>query len=270
MSISAIIIAKNEEQMISNCIETLRWCDEVLVIDHGSDDRTAELAKHAGAKVFTVKSGSIIDLRNRGMKEATGEWLLYIDVDERVTPALMREIKRAIRVTDVAAYGFRRNNIHYGKWMQHGGWEKDIVIRLFRQSALHKWSGEIHEHAEFSGEHAVIHEPLVHLTHRNLMDGLQKSMEWTPLEAELMLQANHPHMSTLRLIKVTVMEFFTRFFVKKAWKDGIEGTIESLVQAMNRFFVYEQLWELQRKPKLEETYHKIEREITALWEKDSK
>ena len=270
MKVSAIVIAKNEEKMIANCLDSLSWCDEVIVVDNGSTDSTAELAKRQGATVEVMKQAGFAELRNKGLEKAIGEWVLYVDADERVTPRLKQEILRSIKNVSISAYAIPRNNIHYGKWLQYGGWGKDLVIRLFRKSQLSKWVGEVHEHAEYGGETGAIVESLVHLTHRNMKDGLEKTIQWTRIEAELLFTSNHPKMSTLRFIKVGCTELFKRLILQKAWKDGTEGVIEALVQAMNRFIVYEQLWELQRKPSLDETYTKIEKEIHRLWESENR
>src|SRR5689334_5869206 len=90
--ISAIIIAKDEERMIANCISTLRWCDEVVVVDSGSQDNTVELAKREGARVVSLEHPTFAESRNAGKEHAKGEWLLYVDADERVTPVLAQEI----------------------------------------------------------------------------------------------------------------------------------------------------------------------------------
>ncbi len=270
MGISGVIIAKNEEHMIANCIETLRWCDEVVVIDHGSSDNTRILAERAGAKVHKLEEGSFVELRNKGLEVAKEDWILYIDADERVTPKLSQEILQNGARGAYPAYAIPRNNIHYGKWMQHGGWEKDSVIRLFRKEKLKRWVGEVHEHAEVDGEVEELEEPLVHLTHRNLVSGLYKSIEWTPVEAELLLKADHPKVTVLRLCKVMAGTFFGQYIGRRGYKDGIEGFIEAMVQTMNRFFVYEQLWELQRNPSLDKTYAHIEREVADLWKKEKR
>lgn len=269
MKVSAIVIAKNEEKMIANCLDTLRWCNEVIVVDNGSTDSTAELAEHQGATVVKMKVGTFAQLRNKGRKTATSDWQLYVDADERVTPKVKKEILRAMRNTEYEAYRIPRNNIHYGKWMQHGGWSPDYVVRLFRKDALKEWGGEIHEHAVVKGKTGDLTEPLVHLTHRNMVDGLKKSIEWTQTEAKLLYEAHHPKMGMLRFMKIVFTEFLGRYVFRKAWKDGVEGGVESMVQAMNRFLVYEQLWELQRKPSLEETYKTIEKEIMMLWKNEN-
>ncbi|HZZ98711.1 MAG TPA: glycosyltransferase family 2 protein [Candidatus Saccharimonadia bacterium] len=267
-TISAIIIAQNEEQMIANCIETLRWCDEVIVVDDQSRDNTALAAEHAGAKVFTTRQSGFTWLRNLGKKHATGEWVLYIDADERVTPKLRDRILEAMGKPGFSAYSLKRNDIHYGRWMEFGDWGNDRVVRLFKKDQLKTWAGEVHEHAEVNGHTGEIDEPLVHLTHRNMLDGLKKSMTWTDIEAQLLFQAGHRKIGPLTLVKVTLQEFLRRAILKRGFKDGAEGWIESMVQAMNRFLVYERLWELQRKPSLEESYAQIEKEILRQWEHD--
>lgn len=266
-TISVVIITKNEEDMIANALSSVSFADERIVVDSGSTDNTVEIATREGARVVHVKGGSFKDWRNKGLEAATGEWVLYIDADERITPKLATEIQDTIRFTSNTSFALRRNNIHFGKWMQHGGWEQDSIVRLFLRRAIKSWGGKVHEHAVVEGAQGHIREPLVHLTHRNLSDGLQKSVVWTDIEARLLLEANAPKVTPFTLVRKTLMEFVRRLILKKGYKDGMEGWIESMQQAMNRFFVYERLWELQQKPSLEDRYQRFEKEIQKLWEK---
>ncbi len=263
--LTAIVIAKNEEMMIVNCLETLRWANEIILLDTGSTDRTKGIARRAGATVVQATGKNFSAWRNEAAQHATGDWLLYIDADERVTPALAKAIQSRIRRPDFDAYTLKRNNIHYGRWMQHGGWENDALLRLMRRDRLKNWVGDVHEHAEIVGRLGAIEEPLVHLTHRSLFDGLRKSIEWTDTEAQLLLDANHPRVGPLRLIKIVVFDFGKRVGWQLAWKDGAEGLIEAMIQTMNRFLVYVRLWELQQKPPLPKRYERIEEEIQKQW-----
>ena len=263
--LTAIIIARNEEAMIANCIETLRWAEKVVVLDTGSEDHTAELAERAGAEVFHAKGKNFAEWRNEAARKVKTEWILYVDADERVTPALAKVIQSRILRSDYDAYRLRRNNILYGRWLQHGGWGNDWLLRLFRSKKLKEWVGEVHEHAEIVGRVGEIEEPLVHLTHRSVYDGLRKSIEWTDIEARLFLAAKHPIVGPLRLLKVTLFDFLKRVVLKQAWRDGKEGMIEAMIQSMNRFLVYVRLWELQQKPSLPERYQRIEQEIQRQW-----
>lgn len=266
-SISVVIITKNEEDMIANAIAGTSFADEVIVVDSGSSDNTVEIATREGAKVISVSGGNFADWRNRGLKEASGDWILYIDSDERVTPKLVREIKDTIKITSNTSYALRRNNIHFGKWLQHGGWNQDLLVRLFARHALIRWEGKVHEHALVEGIAGELKEPLIHLTHRNLVDGLKKTMVWTQIEAQLLFEAKVPPVRVSTLLRKTGMEFIRRLIFKRGYKDGIEGWIECMQQAMNRFIVYERLWELQRKPSLVDSYTRLEKEIIKLWEK---
>lgn len=264
-TISAIIITKNEEGMIANALSALSFADERIVVDSGSTDNTVEIAEREGALIMKAKSGSFSDWRNEGLKAAQGDWILYVDADERVTPKLAKEIEETVRFTSNTSFALRRNNIHFGKWMRYGGWQQDSLVRLFQRSALKRFEGDIHEHAVVEGAQGELKEPLVHLTHRNLSDGLKKSISWIDIEARLLLDAQAPKATPFTLIRKTMMEFLRRLLFKKGYKDGMEGWIESMQQAMNRFFVYERLWELQQKPPLEERYQRFEKEIQKLW-----
>ncbi len=266
-SISVIIITKDEEAMIANCLASVQFADEIVVVDSGSMDNTLGIASRERAKIIEVTGGTFKDWRNRGAKECTSDWLLYIDADERVTPKLAKEIEETIQFTSNAAFALRRNNIHFGRWMQFGGWEQDRIVRLFKRSHLREWKGDVHEHAEIDGILGELKEPLVHLSHRTIRDGLVKSYTWTNTEAKLLFQAGTKPVKPFTLVRKFGMEFFRRLIVKKGYKDGMEGWIESFQQAINRFFVYERLWELQQKPSLDERYQMIEKEIVKQWEK---
>lgn len=267
-SITAIIVTKNEENMIVNCLETLRWCDEWLVIDSGSTDATIELAETAGARVINYSHPSMAKIRNEGLKRVKTDWLFYIDADERVTPTLAREIMVLIETQpQTAALRMARQNIQYGKVFEHGGWNQDAVTRIFRKNALEEWFGDIHESPRFNGELQELKTPLIHLTHRNTVDGLKKTTAWTPIEADLLFKARHPRVTLITILRKGVMEFLRRAFFKGGYKDGMEGMVEAVVQGINRMLVYIQLWERQRKPSLTDMYQRIEKDIAQSWQK---
>lgn len=269
-SISVVIITKNEENMIANAIGSVPFAKEVIVVDSGSSDNTIEISKRESAKVVETKTGSFADWRNLGLSECQGEWVLYLDADERVTPKLASEIEETLRFTSNTAFRIPRNNVHFGRWMQHGGWEQDQLSRLFLRTALKKWEGKVHEHAVISGATGQLKEPLIHLTHRNLADGLKKSIVWTDIEAHLLFEDKAPPVTQMTILRKTLMEFVRRYFIRKGYKDGMEGFVESTQQAVNRFFVYGRLWELQQKPSLEEKYSRFEKEILKMWNSKSR
>lgn len=267
-TISAIVIAQNEAEMIANCLETLKWCDEVIVVDNESTDHTAEIADRWGARVVEGK-GSFADLRNQGLHKCKADWLLYIDADERVIPSLAKEIRGVVLDTTHDALSVNRSNVLYGHVLEHGGWNQDRVVRLFRREKLLKWEGEVHEHAVIEGTTGELKTQLLHLTHRNIVDGLIKSAHWTPIEARLLFEAGIPKVKASTIIRKGVMEVWRRIVVKQGYKDGGAGWVEALVQGMNRMLVYMQVWELQQKPSLPERYQKFETQVSHLWKQTS-
>lgn len=268
-NITAVIITKNEELMLANCIETLRWCKEILVIDSDSSDQTPEIAERLGAKVVSTHAQSFAERRNVALDHVKTDWLFYIDADERVAPQLAKEILVQIETTAAGALEIHRQNMMYGKFFLNGGWGNEFVQRIFRKQTLAGWKGDIHESPIYEGEIVRLHSSLFHLTHRNTIDGLFKTATWTPLEAKLLFDANIPPVTGVVLLRKTVMEFIRRAFLWSGRKDGIEGYIEAGIQAMNRFLVYVQVWELQQQPSLTEKYHEKEMDFMKMWKKTS-
>lgn len=264
-TISALIIAKNEELMLANCLETLRWCDEVIVIDNNSHDNTVGIAKQWGAKVYTIASDDFSYSRNQALSKAKTDWVFYIDADERVTPRLSQEILVHIETHSAAVLRLKRQNMMYGAYFQHGGWQGDNLERAFLRKNLQKWTGKVHESPHYSGEVIDLHQELLHLTHRNTRDGLLKSADWTKIEANLLHESGVAPVSLFTLLRKSSMEFLRRAFFQGGYKDGMPGIVEALVQGMNRFLVYVQVWELQQQPSLEKKYIAEEKRIAELW-----
>lgn len=268
-SITAVIIAKNEFQMLANCIETLRWCDEVVVIDNGSTDQTSQLAESLGARVVSFQADSFAQLRTKGLKFCKTDWIMYIDADERVTPQLSQEILVHMETNDAQVLRLRRQNFCYGFELNAGGWESDFVERVFFRTAISGWEGDIHESPIYEGTVFTLHHPLWHLTHRSTSENLLKSASWTPIEAKLLADANEPSVKPLLIWRKFLMEFFRRYVLKKGSKDGMVGFVEAFSQALNRALVYIQVWELQQKPPLSEKYIDLEAKIEKLWRKQA-
>lgn len=267
--ISALIIAKNEQEMIGSCIDCLQWCDELIVIDSGSTDDTIKIAESKGASVISFSHPSFSRLREEALKQSAGDWVIYIDADERVTPKLAKEIEVNIETNQATAFSLNRENYHFGAKFSYGGWGTEQVIRVFNKSKLKGWSGEVHESPVFDGEVVALKIPLIHLTHRSIRDGLLKTAAWTPIEAKLIAESiektGSKKVNKLTILKKGFMEFVRRYIFKKGYRDGNPGFMESLVQGINKILVYMQVWELQQKPSIKEKYQAIEEEIAKSW-----
>lgn len=264
--ITIVILTKNEEKMLAALLKLLTWCPNVLVVDTGSSDNTVNLAKKAHARVIELKLESFAEIRTRALEFVDTPWVFYLDADERANPALVREILVNVETNAAPALTIKRQNIFYGQKMTAGGWQNDQVTRVFRLAALRGWMGRIHESPRIEGEAKLLKHSLIHLTHRNTVDGLLKSAAWTPIEAELLTADRKTPQVTFKLVlKKAMAEFVRRAFLKKGYRDGMVGWIEALVQAFNRALVYIQVWERQQVPKIEEKYELEEERLFQAW-----
>lgn len=254
MNISGIIINKNGGKKLAECLESLKFCDEILLIDSGSTDSSLEIARKYHVKIISVESKGFSDSRNIGAREAGGEWLLYVDADERINLELSKQIAMLsaswrIDRNDIGSYKIYRKNIILGKWLRHGGWWPDPVHRLIKKSALIKWKGELHESPVVEGVISLIQEPIIHLSKDSISDMVKNSKEFAPIEARLMLKANHPPVRIYHFLLAMGKEFWNRGVAKMGWLDGIVGIIEVFYQMFHQFLVYSLLWQMQKKIK---------------------
>ncbi len=268
IKLSALVIAKNEQEMISGCFHSLEWCSEVIVIDDGSSDKTREIAESYGAKVVSFKHNSFARLREEALKRAKYDWVFYIDADERVTPTLAKEIMVNIETNSADVFRLGRDNVFFGKHLLAGGWQDDRVERVFRKSSLQGWYGNVHETAKYKGKLIDLDTKLLHFTHKNVVSGLLKTASWTPIEAKELYLSGIKKITFFTLLRKGWMEFFRRAVVKKGYRDGMTGLVEATIQAINRILVYIQVWELQHKPSIEDRYHQLEKNLLKQWKKD--
>ena len=257
MNLSAIVITKNAAGKIKGCLESLKFADEVIVVDSGSTDKTKELAVNAGAKVIDVKNLGYSHSRNAGAQKAKGEWLLYVDADERVTENLQKEINKIIsdfpnipnlpKFPNSQSFKIFRQNIILGHWLRHGGWWPDPVHRLIKKSAFIEWQGNLHEYPVVQGEVGEIAEPIIHYSKDSISAMIKNSKLFAPIEAELKLKAGHPPVKIYHFILAMWREFWTRGILKAGWLDGVVGIIEIFYQMFHQFMVYSILWQMQNK-----------------------
>lgn len=248
INLSVLIIAKNEEKMIPDCLSSATWADEVVVVDTGSVDKTKEVAKKHGAKVFEYTKGkNYSQWREYAITKAKNDWILFVDADERVTPGLKEEILKILEKPDFSAYAIPRRNVFLGHEMKYGGWWPDYVLRLMRKDSVKGYKGEIHEQPIIEREVGKLKEPFVHITHRSLTEMVEKTNKWSGIEAKLMYDAGHPPMTPLRFFSAMFREFWYRGVVKLGFLDGPVGVIEIIYQVFSRFVSYAKLWEMQIK-----------------------
>jgi len=250
MKISALVLTKNEQQMIADCLKQLEFADEIIVLDQNSQDKTRTIAQKYTEKIYTTNLDDFDKNRNLLAQMAKGEWLLYIDADERIDSQLTLEIKRATAQDKYSAYYFPRKNLVLGRWLKHTGFWPDYVPRLFKRTQLITWQGRVHESPKVDGSFGYFKRPLVHLTARSLSAMLEKTRRWAKIEAELLKEANYPKVTIFRVAKALCSEFFSRFIKKAGFLDGYIGLVESIYQALHQAIVLTYLWELQNNVKI--------------------
>lgn len=245
-TISAIILAKNEQARIEECIRSIQWVDEIIVINNSSVDDTSVLAKKHNAIVYDTTLTDFSKLRDLGSNKAHGQWLLYLDADELVTDQLREkiiEVMHTFTESSPKGYFIVRKNYYLGQlWPT-----RDKMHRLFWSKSLKGWQGKLHETAIVDGEVDTLYEPLIHNTHRTLSEMVSKTNEWSKAEAQLRFRAGHPKIVPWRLVRVFMTGFWQTYSKGGGWRAGTVGMMESMYQGFSLFITYAKLWELQQK-----------------------
>ncbi len=256
MSLSVIIIAKNEEEFIEGAIRSVKFADEVVVfLSPDSTDGTLSIAKERGAKVAMqpeTKGLAFARWRMEAARATKGDWIFYLDADERVRLGLRKEMMAIVKSTPqmeegsrITAWAVPRRNFYLGKEMRYGGAWPDYVERLFWKKSLKKWQGRLHERPVFAGQLGYLKNPLKHYTHRDLSSMIAKTSSWSKLEAEELYRAGHPPVVWWRFFRIMLTEAWDRGIKKQGFREGTIGMIEIIFQMFSRFIVYSRLWEMQ-------------------------
>ncbi len=182
--LSAIIITLNEAGNIAGCLDTLSFCDERIVVDGGSTDETVKVAQGKGARVVSHPFDGFGAQKGFALSLATGDWVLSIDADERVTPELAREIRNAVTVAAADCHELPRRSAFCGRLMDHSGWSPDYVLRLFRRDKAYFSGDLVHERVVCNGTMARLKEPLMHDPVRRLEDALSRMDRYSTAGAE--------------------------------------------------------------------------------------
>ncbi|KKT40308.1 hypothetical protein A3K29_02850 [Candidatus Collierbacteria bacterium RIFOXYB2_FULL_46_14] len=268
MKLSVIILTYNVEDEIIPAIKSSQFADEIIAVDTGSTDGTLDICRKNGVKIVHTTTDSFAKWRNDGAKAAKGDWLLYLDSDERIPVKLADEILSTIQNPSHDAYTISRYEVFLGKHLSH--WGDPRVLRFMKRSALKRWEGKLHEQPKIDGTVGDLRQQMVHLSHKNIDEKLPNTLLWSKTEASMLFNAGHPPMVGWRFIRIMFTEFWDRCIKQGLWKDGTEGWIEIIYQMFSKFVTYERLWEMQRQPSLKETYRDVDKQILTEWEKQKK
>ena len=244
MSITVIVITKNEEHNIRGCLESVLWADEIVVVDSESRDKTVEIARKFTSKVYIEPWLGFAAAKSFGLQNCTSEWVLWLDADERVIPELAEEIRNLVRSNPhEAAFRMKRRAYFLGKWIRHSGWYPGKVTRLFHRERAKFNTAAIHEGLEVNGAISDLNNDLLHFTDPNLYHYFAKLNRYTSLAAEDSFRKGK-RSGHSDLIVRPIWQFFRMYLVRRGFLDGVSGLLLAFLSASYVLTKYAKLWEL--------------------------
>jgi glycosyltransferase involved in cell wall biosynthesis len=244
------VVCFNEESNIGACLKSLRWCDEIVVVDSFSTDRTVEICRHYTDRVIQRQWAGYADQKMYAHSQATKDWILSVDADERVTPELREEIGRVLAQdnNDCSGYALPRLVFYLGRWWWRGGWYPDYTVRLFRRDRA-SWGGtEPHDKVLVEGEVRRLRNPLHHFTYRNVEDHIQRINRFTSVSSQELRKSGEQWKITDALFR-PAGRFLRSYFLKGGFLEGFAGFYVAVTAAMYVFLKYAKLWELELEDK---------------------
>ncbi len=246
-ALTVITITRDEERNIAECLESVRWADQRIVVDSGSRDRTVELARRFTSDIYTIDWQGYGHARNFALDRAAGEWILWLDADERVPGDLAEEIQRLMQDDgkEYDGYAVARRAYFLGKWIKHCGWYPSRVVRLFRKDHGRFSETRVHERLELRGSVGLLHHDLLHYTDAHLQQYLTKFNKYTTLAAEDMASQGKSFRLWDLLIRPPFL-FFKMYLLRLGFLDGMHGFVLSVLSSAYVFTKYAKLWDLAR------------------------
>lgn len=242
MRLSVIIITCNEASNIAECLASVAFADECIVVDSGSTDGTVELARRAGARVETTSDWpGFGPQKNRALALATGDWVLSLDADERVTPALADEIRKVMAdPSAAAAYEIPRLSSFCGKFIRHSGWWPDPVVRLFRRGRARFTDAAVHERVVAEGEVRRLQAHMLHYTYPDFAFAIQKMNRYSS-DAAVAMHTRGRRASIASALGHSIWTFFRIYVLRRGFLDGGHGFVLAVLAAMGSFSRYVKL-----------------------------
>jgi glycosyltransferase involved in cell wall biosynthesis len=246
--LSAIVITRNEAANIGACLDSLGFCDERIVVDCGSTDATTKIARDRGARVEFHEWRGYGPQKNYALSLASGEWVLSVDADERVTSELAAAIKAALDDGSADAFEFPRRSSFCGRRMQHSGWYPDYVLRLFRRGKARFDDVIVHERVICSGTVKRLKPPLLHDPVHRLEDALARMDRYSTASAERLVAAGRK-VGFMTGIGHGLFSFLRSYIFKLGFLDGAEGFLLAVANAEGSYYRYMKAWLAAREQK---------------------
>jgi len=248
--LSVIVIALNQEAQIVSCLETVKWADDIVVVDSGSTDRTLELARRYTDRIFTIDWPGFGAAKNYALDQASGAWVFSLDTDERVSEALRGDILRVVQEGgDYAGYRVARKNYFGGRWIKRLGWHPDLTLRLFRRGQGRFRERAVHEEVVVKGPVGVLPTPLEHYSYASVQEYLLRQDRYARLAAqEMVKEGRRPQPG--ELVWRPLSHFVKLYVLRLGFLEGRLGYTLALLGSLYNFLKYYYLREF-----LEERRH---------------
>jgi len=248
LPISVTIIACNEEKRIGECLNSVEWADDIVVVDSGSSDKTVEIAEAHGARVIHNAWPGYGAQKQFATSQARHDWILNLDADEHVTDQLAVSIRSTFQNLPESIVAFECNFEHFlmGRWLRHGEAYPDPHIRLFNRHAGDWNSRQIHEHIEISGPTGKLEGSIRHKTVESLAEYIEKINRYTNLQAEIIVKSGK-QVTFSQLFSRSLWRFLRGYIFRLGFLDGIAGLTHSMTSTLTSYLKYAKAYELQKK-----------------------
>ncbi len=272
MNITALVHTFNEERNIKACLQTLKWADEIVVIDMNSDDKTVEICEDYTENIYSFnRVGFVEPARKYGIEKCNGEWILIVDADERIPLSLSNTLRKIVEEDKYDVIEIPNKNHIFGKWIKHTGWYPDYHPRFFKKGFVTP-SDKVHGNFKTKGRKYYLkglQNSMYHFGYTGSKDFIDKLNRYTDFEVEKMIKKDKKF-TIPKMMKSGFYEFRRRYFKYKGYKDGIYGLLISLMRGFYHFLIYVKYWEYlnTREADYEDKYIEIENKIIKEYSKN--
>ena len=255
--LSVMVMTKNEEKNISECLESVAWAKDIIVLDDCSTDRTQEIARRYTEHIVERKMDIEGRHRNYGYSLAKENWILSLDADERVSPELAEKIKKIVTQgslthgsltqasTSHTGFSVPRKNYIGSYWIQHGGWYPSGQLKLFRKGTFRYQEDEVHPLAISEGSWEDLKEDIIHYSYKNFEDFVSKLNNQSTREATKWIRTGRNMPFGIACWR-TIDRFFRNYFFKKGYKDGFIGFMLAIFASLYQILSYAKYWEMKK------------------------
>ena len=246
MMISAVILTKNEELNIKTCLESLKFCSEMIVVDDNSTDKTREICRKLGAKVFIRKlDNDFSSQRNFGLEKAKEDWILFLDADEQISPRLAEEMINKLKdAKDFSGFYFKRQDKFLGRWLGYGETSRVQLLRLAKKTRG-KWEGKVHEVWQGAGSTAEFNQPIIHDRRLTVSQMLEKINYYSDIRARELYE-NKQKTNMFWITAYPIGKFCQNYLWRFGFLDGMPGLILAMLMSLHSFMVRGKLWVIQK------------------------